>query len=174
MNVIGLRNAGRERRACDPRRGEACRPMKPRDVFRRSAILSVIVGLSHWAAPAPALAQASFTDSERRAIDRMIHDYIMNNPEVVLESVQRMRAREQAADEEKRREILAGLRPDLERDPGSHVGGNPDGDIAVVPLSIVMPKHTKCPEALHEAFHNIFSNNYPEVWWVMPLLHSWL
>ena len=106
--------------------------MKPRPALRRSAILSVIVGLGHWAAPAPTLAQASFTDSERRAIERMIHDYVMNNPEVILESVQRMRAREQAADEEKRREILAGLRPDLERDPGSHVGGNPDGDVAVV------------------------------------------
>lgn len=106
--------------------------MKPRPALRRSAILSVIVGLGPWAAPAPTLAQASFTDSERRAIERMIHDYVMNNPEVILESVQRMRAREQAADEEKRREILAGLRPDLERDPGSHVGGNPDGDVAVV------------------------------------------
>ena len=53
----------------------------------------------------------------------MIRDYIMNNPEVILESVQRKNVREQAASREKQRQALTDLRPSLERDPGSHVGG---------------------------------------------------
>ena len=104
--------------------------MKLRTALQGTVILSMIAGLGHWIAPSQA--QASFTDPERRAIERMIRDYIMNNPEVILESVQRKNAREQTANREKQRQVLADLRPGLERDPGSHVGGNPDGDVAVV------------------------------------------
>ena len=80
----------------------------------------------------PTNAQSSLTDANQRAIEQLIRNYIMNNPEVIVESVQRMGAREQAANHQKQRQVLANLREALENDPGSHVGGNPDGDVTVV------------------------------------------
>lgn len=77
-------------------------------------------------------AQSSFTDADQRAIERLIRNYIMNNPEVIVESVQRMGTREQAANQQKQRQVLVDLREALENDSGSHVGGNPDGDVTVV------------------------------------------
>ncbi len=104
--------------------------------LRRAAILSAmaalaaVAGLGHGTVPSHA--QDSFTEPERRAIERMIRNYIMNNPEVVVESVRRMTARAEAAGREEQRLVLADLRPELEHDPGSPVGGNPDGDVTVV------------------------------------------
>ena len=90
------------------------------------ALLLIAVGST------PAQAQSSFTDKDQRAIEQLIRNYIMNNPEVIVESVQRMGAREEAANQQKQRQVLVDLRKDLENDPGSHVGGNPDGDVTVV------------------------------------------
>ena len=80
----------------------------------------------------PTAAQAPFSDVEQHAIEQMIRSYILNNPGIIVESVQRMGARDQAAKQQRQRQALAELRQSLENDPGSHVGGNPNGDITVV------------------------------------------
>ena len=80
----------------------------------------------------PTAAQASFTDTQRHAIERMIRTYILNNPEIIVESVQSMGKRAQAAKQRRQRQALMELRQSLENDPGSHVGGNPNGDVTVI------------------------------------------
>jgi protein-disulfide isomerase len=80
----------------------------------------------------PTVAQAPFSDAEQNAIEQMIRSYILTNPEIIVESVQRMGARDQAAKQQRQKQALAELRQSLENDPGSHVGGNPNGDITVV------------------------------------------
>ena len=77
-------------------------------------------------------AQSSFSDADQRAIEQLIHNYILNNPKIIVESVQRMGAREQTANQLKHRQVLVDLREALENDPGSHVAGNPNGDVTVV------------------------------------------
>ncbi|MBH64471.1 MAG: hypothetical protein CL569_18885 [Alphaproteobacteria bacterium] len=102
---------------------------KQRTLFRAwigavATILCLSIGMAN--------AQTSFTDVEQRAIEQMIRNYILNNPEIIVESVQRMGAREQAANQQRQRQVLVDLRQSLENDPGSHVGGNPNGDVTVI------------------------------------------
>ena len=80
----------------------------------------------------PAKAQDAFTAPERAAIEQMIRDYIIKNPGIILESVQRLSAREKAADQRQQRQTLVDMREALENDSGSHVGGNPKGDVTLV------------------------------------------
>lgn len=104
-------------------------------IFGRAVFIGRLVSLAILIAGhglAPAYAQNSFTDAEQRVIEQMIRNYIMNNPEIIVESVQRMGAREQAANQQRQRQVLVDLRESLENDPGSHVAGNPDGDVTLV------------------------------------------
>lgn len=88
-----------------------------------------------WVAAGTALAQQPppiFNDSEREAIEGIIADYILDNPEIVYRALQILQERQQAAEAERARLALEAHRHALERDPNSPVGGNPDGDVTVV------------------------------------------
>lgn len=85
-------------------------------------------------APAPAPAQADLTDlteAERGAFRSEVRDYLLENPEVLMEAIAVLETR--AAEEERARDraLVAEHRDDLFG--GDHwVGGNPDGDITLV------------------------------------------
>lgn len=97
-------------------------------------LLSVAPMLA-WLAAGSALAQeggAVFDDKEEEAIQGIIADYLLDNPELVLRALQILQERQQAAEAEQARVALATHRDALERDPNSPVGGNPEGDATVV------------------------------------------
>lgn len=81
---------------------------------------------------APAQATDDISDTQRQAIERLIHKYILDNPEVILESVQRHREKAEQRERADAQKNLAAVREQLENDPGSPVGGNPNGDVTVV------------------------------------------
>ncbi len=54
--------------------------------------------------------------------DRRVRDYILNNPEVIAEAVQKLRARQQQAAEQTRREVAGAVRPVNGED---HILGDP-------------------------------------------------
>jgi hypothetical protein len=56
--------------------------------------------------------------------DRRVRDYILNNPEVIAEAVQKLRARQQQAAEQTRREAAGAVRPVNGQD---HILGDPGG-----------------------------------------------
>mgnify|MGYP001813779315 CR=1 FL=1 len=72
------------------------------------------------------------TDPERARIEAVIHDYIMQNPEVIVEALQQMQERQRLAAEEHQRSQVAALRAELESSAGSPVMGNPQGDVTIV------------------------------------------
>lgn len=79
-----------------------------------------------------AQAADSLTAEERRTFEEMIHDYIMDHPEVVLQSVEAYRNRQESAGQEHVRATIASLGDSIRNDPMTPVGGNPDGTITVV------------------------------------------
>ncbi|MEM7490148.1 MAG: DsbA family protein [Pseudomonadota bacterium] len=90
--------------------------------MRLPALLAaVLVGL-------PAAAQ-DFTAEE---IKQLALQAILENPEIVMEAVSVLQAREEAAAEAAARETLSANRDTLEQDPNAPVFGNPDGDVTVV------------------------------------------
>lgn len=80
---------------------------------------------------APALAQ-DMSPEEKAAINAQIRAYILENPEIIVEAMQVLEQREQAAQANADKELLASMRGALEDDGFSLVAGNPDGDVTVI------------------------------------------
>jgi protein-disulfide isomerase len=66
------------------------------------------------------------------ALDRRIRDYILANPEVIVEAMQRLQARQQAAAASEAEAVLSARADEVFRNATSPVGGNPDSDVTLV------------------------------------------
>jgi len=79
-----------------------------------------------------ARAQDNETLSERAKTEQIVHDYLLANPEVIVEALEKYQARLEQATAEKRVQALTERREELLHDPASPVLGNPNGDVTVV------------------------------------------
>lgn len=70
--------------------------------------------------------------AQRRAIEAIIHDYLLSHPEVLVQalSAAERKLRNEARDDA--RQALAAHRRQLLADPATPVGGNPDGTVTIV------------------------------------------
>ncbi|MGD1935610.1 MAG: DsbA family protein [Candidatus Phaeomarinobacter sp.] len=84
----------------------------------------------------PASAQSTpedvFSDVQKEAIGEVIRDYLIANPQLMLEVMEALDAYEAQAENEQQRVAINANREALERDGYSFVAGNPDGAITVV------------------------------------------
>ena len=78
------------------------------------------------------LAAQEMTEAEREAFRAEVRAYLLDNPEVLMEAMDVLQARQAAAQEAADAQLLAVNMDALVNDPGSWVGGNPDGDITIV------------------------------------------
>ncbi len=93
--------------------------------------LVALLGLT-LAAGSP-LAQAdTFDEGARDEIREIVREYLLENPDVVLEALREMERRAAAQQEEERQQAMAALRSQIFADPMTPVSGNPDGDVTVV------------------------------------------
>ena len=88
--------------------------------------------LAAMALPALGEGLMDMSDSERAAFRAEVRAYLLENPEVLLEAMNELEARDQAAAMERDRALLAEHADALFDDPASWIGGNPEGDITVV------------------------------------------
>lgn len=72
------------------------------------------------------------TAAERAAFGAEVRAYLLENPEVLIEVMNELESREQAAAAERDKQVLAEKGDAIFNDPASWVGGNPEGDITVV------------------------------------------
>ncbi len=63
---------------------------------------------------------------------RRVREYLLANPEVIVEAMQTLEIRRQRAENTEAQAALAARTDDVFRDPGSPVGGNADGDVTMV------------------------------------------
>ncbi len=80
----------------------------------------------------PAHADEALSADQVGAIEGLIRDYIMAHPEVIIESVQALRERDESSSHERAKQNLVALRDQLINDSNSPVAGNPDGDVTIV------------------------------------------
>ncbi|ESW60452.1 MAG: DSBA oxidoreductase [Rhodobacter sp. CACIA14H1] len=95
----------------------------------------LLAGTAFLAASAlPSFAEglADMTDTERAAFRAEVRAYLLENPEVLLEAMNELEARDQAAAMERDKALVSQKADALFNDGASWVGGNPDGDITVV------------------------------------------
>lgn len=93
------------------------------------AAAALCVGL---AAPVAAFDPGAMTDAERSAFRAEVRAYLLDNPEVLMEAIAVLEARDAATQAEGDRALIDTLSADIFDDGRSWVGGNPDGDVTLV------------------------------------------
>lgn len=84
------------------------------------------------ATPAMAFDISSMSDAERDAFRDEVRAYLMDNPEIIIEAVNSLEARQADMQEANDVAMISALADDIFNDGASWVGGNPDGDITLV------------------------------------------
>lgn len=64
--------------------------------------------------------------------ERRVRDYILSNPEILIEAVQRFEQRQRAAEEGEATAVLKARADEIFRDKDSPVGGNPNGNVTLI------------------------------------------
>ncbi len=104
--------------------------------MRRSvAVAALALGLT-VTVPASATHQSravgDFDAENIRDIEEIVRDYILNHPEVLIESAQKLRAQRQRADEQRRREAAGSVKPVNGED---HILGSLDAPVKLIEFS---------------------------------------
>ncbi len=99
-----------------------------------STALAVVAAgpLSAGAQESAPLDPAALDPAQAEAVRELVRDYLIENPDVIVEALQIYEQRQQAAEAERRQAALVAQRGALNEDPSSPVLGNPEGDVTVV------------------------------------------
>jgi protein-disulfide isomerase len=84
------------------------------------------------AMPPRALAAAEITPAQREAIEGVIHDYLMHNPDVLIEALRGAEDKLNREADAKATTALSEHRSEVFDDPATPVEGNPRGDVTIV------------------------------------------
>lgn len=84
------------------------------------------------ATPVMAFDIESMSDAEEAAFGDAVREYLMANPEVLIESINELEKRRMAESAKNDDQLVAANRESIFEDGHSWVGGNPDGDLTMV------------------------------------------
>ena len=91
--------------------------------------LACAIGLGF---PAHALDLNAMSEAEREAFGSQVREYLLENPDVIMEAVRILEDRQRQAQEQADISLVADNAKALFEDGYSWVGGNPEGDITLV------------------------------------------
>ncbi|MEP3844927.1 MAG: DsbA family protein [Paracoccaceae bacterium] len=95
-------------------------------------LTKTLAALTCLALPVQALDLTKMSPEERQIFQQEVRSYLLENPEVIMEAVQVLEARQQQQQELADLSLVSDNAADLFDDGYSWVGGNPDGDITLV------------------------------------------
>ncbi|MDE2788975.1 MAG: DsbA family protein [Paracoccaceae bacterium] len=100
----------------------------------RTVFAAALLALSFPAVPALSSdAEAVFADEGfRQALREEIRDYLLSNPDILVEMIAILESRQEQARVDTERAMIADLGDEIFNDGFSYVGGNPDGDVTLV------------------------------------------
>ena len=79
----------------------------------------------------PAYAE-NFTPTQQTEIQHIVHDYLINHPEILIEATQALQEKQMQNMLEKAQKVIPHLVPLLLNDPTSPVAGNLKSSVAVI------------------------------------------
>ncbi len=79
-----------------------------------------------------ASAQQKLNPEQKQEVETIVREYILKNPEVIVDSIRELRRRDEAATAEQRKNTLSSMQDQLANDQNDPVMGNPHGDVTVV------------------------------------------
>lgn len=95
--------------------------------LRFTALAAALIALT-----LPAAAEQSFSDAQKTEIGEIVREYLLNNPEVLLDVSRALEAKQKQAEAEQRDSVMKANADAIFRSPHDHVAGNPDGDVTLV------------------------------------------
>ncbi len=95
-------------------------------LFRLSLLLILLL-----ASIAPARAEDP-SPAEVEKIQKIVHDYLKQHPEVLVDALQEYQNKQEAQKADKTRQTIAAANDELLKDSTNPVAGNPDGDVTIV------------------------------------------
>ena len=84
---------------------------------------------------APVLAQSTakaLTPAQERAVRKLVRDYLIKNPEIIIEAMQKLREKRQQVERDRIGKVLVAYRTQIFENPQSPIAGNPKGDVTIV------------------------------------------
>ncbi len=97
---------------------------------------AVLLGLGAALVAVPASAQQAaaqpFTPDQRSALEAIIKDVLLRNPEIIQDALVELEKRQQQAQLDAQKQVLVTERATIFESPNSAVAGNPQGDVTVV------------------------------------------
>lgn len=118
--------------------------MSKRSFFHAAAAASIIAVA---AAGSPASAQdatsgnpapkstpltGALTPDQIKAVEQIVHDYLLHNPQVILEAVESLEQQRHDEAQQAAKSAISEHRDELLHDPDSPVAGNPNGNVTIV------------------------------------------
>jgi protein-disulfide isomerase len=83
-------------------------------------------------APLAAAQETTIAPAQKTEIEKIVHDYLVEHPEVIKEAIQALQAKEEQSKTDAQTQAVLQNKDALFNDPGSPVVGNPVGDVTVV------------------------------------------
>jgi len=96
------------------------------------AALSLLGALGIDQVNAQAAPPMSSEAAELDQFERRVREYLLRNPEVIMEALQILQERQRAAEAENLERTIAERSEEILNDPAAPVGGNPAGDVTLV------------------------------------------
>ncbi|MEM9344075.1 MAG: DsbA family protein [Pseudomonadota bacterium] len=96
----------------------------------KSWLLGAVCALA--LSPAAALDLGQMTEAEEQAFGEAVRQYLLDNPDVLMEAIAVLEEREALAQAEAEKVLITSSAAELFEDEGSYVGGNPEGDVTIV------------------------------------------
>jgi len=77
-------------------------------------------------------AEEPLTPEQKLAVETVIHDYLLEHPEIIVEAVKKLDERQAGTQAKTQKQAIADNRVALFEQPGDPVGGNPKGGLTMV------------------------------------------
>jgi protein-disulfide isomerase len=102
-------------------------------MFRSSLSFTLLLAFAAFSFLAPPAGAADgLTPAQEQAVERLVHDYILAHPEVLVEAIRGAQAKAKEKKEESARQAITARRSELVSDATAPVAGNPKGDVTIV------------------------------------------
>jgi protein-disulfide isomerase len=103
-------------------------------LFRRlwTAAILLVTALGMGEAIAQPAPPMSSKTAELDPFEQRVREYLLKNPEVIMEALQVLQERQRVAEAENLKRAIAEHSEEILKDPAAPVGGNPDGDVTRV------------------------------------------
>jgi len=99
---------------------------------RHTAGIAALAALLTVTAPAPAPAAENFTPAQKTAIEKIIRDYLVENPTVLRDALMALERQQQQEQRAQTSQSIRDNADELFRSARDHVVGNPDGGVTMV------------------------------------------